>query len=102
MADHNTWKLATYPLSYDPVKEMLNDGFIYGAGRDKKFRPVIVLNCKKILNHGPLKADEMIAACTYFMDQVTTTHMVAGKVENWVTIFDLEDVGTMKVSNKNI
>lgn len=54
------------------------------------------------MNHGPTKADVMIAACTYFMDQVTTTHMVPGKIENWVTIFDLENVGTMKVSNKNI
>lgn len=68
MTSHNEWKLATYPLSYDPVKDMLNDGFIYGAGRDTKFRPVIVINCAKILAHGPTKADEMIAACTYFMD----------------------------------
>jgi hypothetical protein len=102
MNEHNEWKLKTYPLSYDPVKDMLQDGFIYGAGRDTKFRPVIVINCAKILAHGATKADEMIAACTYFMDQVTTTYMIPGKIENWVTIFDMEDVGAMKVTNKNI
>jgi hypothetical protein len=68
MLEHNEWKLKTYPLSYDPVKDMLNDGFIYGAGRDNKFRPVIVINCAKCMAHGPTANDALIAACTYFMD----------------------------------
>ena len=31
---HAEWKKATYPLSFDPVKDMLNSGVIYGYMRD--------------------------------------------------------------------
>ena len=68
MTSHHEWKLATYPLQYDPVKDMLNDGIIYGAKRDFKFRPVIVIDCSKVLAHGPTKADVMVATATYFLD----------------------------------
>ena len=47
--DHSEWKLATYPLQYDPVKDMLNQGVIYGYKRDKSMRPIICVSCDKIL-----------------------------------------------------
>ena len=46
---HHEWKVATYPLQYDPVKEMLQQGVIYGVNRDKCFRPIVIVNCAKIL-----------------------------------------------------
>ena len=32
---HSEWKSKTYPLMFDPVKDMLNEGVIYGHKRDK-------------------------------------------------------------------
>ena len=46
---HAEWKEKTYPLQYDPVKQMLSEGVIYGHKRDKQMRPVIIVNCAKIL-----------------------------------------------------
>jgi hypothetical protein len=49
--EHHDWKTATYPMAYDPVKDMLNAGVIYGFMRDKCFRPVVIVNCEKILQN---------------------------------------------------
>ena len=46
---HSEWKQATYPLKYDPVKDMLATGVIYGHKRDKCQRPIIIVSCSKIL-----------------------------------------------------
>ena len=48
---HSEWKQATYPLQYDPIKEMLVKGVIYAHKRDKQMRPVIVVNCAMILEN---------------------------------------------------
>jgi hypothetical protein len=45
---HNDWKLTT-TFDYDPIKELLNAGVIYGNGRDKSMRPIIIVSCEKIL-----------------------------------------------------
>jgi hypothetical protein len=49
--EHNEWKVANMPLQFEPLKDMLNKGVIYGAGRDMQFRPVIIVNCVKILEN---------------------------------------------------
>jgi len=46
---HFEWKKAAYPLKYDPIKNILASGVIYGYKRDIKFRPVVIVNCQKIL-----------------------------------------------------
>ena len=42
---HHEWKTATYPLHFDPIKDVLNLGVIYGFKRDNCFRPVIIVDC---------------------------------------------------------
>ena len=49
LVSHNQWKVETYPLKYDPVKEVLASGLIYAHKRDKNLRPVIMVDCSKIL-----------------------------------------------------
>jgi uncharacterized protein YeeX (DUF496 family) len=51
ITSHAEWKAATYPLAYDPVKDMLKAGIIYGHKRDSMMRPVVIVNCKKILEN---------------------------------------------------
>lgn len=72
---------------------MLNSGLIYGFMRDSSLRPIIVVNCAKVLEFGPSKVDEMVAATTYFLDEVTSKAMIPGKIESWTTIFDLAGIG---------
>lgn len=98
---HNEWKQATYPLRYDPVKDMLCTGVIYGHKRDKMFRPIIIVNCAKILEMES-QIESIVAATNYFLDYVINRAMVPGKIENWTTIFDLNAIGASKMRNKNI
>ena len=42
---HYEWKQSAYPLQYDPIKDMLQSGVIYGHKRDKCMRPIIVIDC---------------------------------------------------------
>ena len=48
---HSEWKTATYPLQYDPVKDILQQGIIYGFKRDKCMRPVIIVQSELILKN---------------------------------------------------
>ena len=79
---------------------MLNSGMIYGFMRDMQQRPIIIVNCAKILAFGAARVDEMVAATTFFLDEVTSKAMISGKIESWTTIFDLKDIGATQMSNK--
>jgi len=98
---HSEWKKATYPLQYDPVKNMLNEGIIYGHKRDICMRPVIVVNCKKILQFAN-QIETVVSATNFFLDYVINKAMIPGKIESWTTIFDLNGIGATQMSNKNI
>ena len=98
---HSEWKAATYPLKYDPVKEMLSTGVIYGHKRDKCQRPVVIVSCAKILQMAE-QVDSIVAASNFFLDHVISKAMVPGKIESWTTIFDLKGIGASQMSNKNI
>lgn len=55
MIELNDWKVSTYPIQYDAIKSTLEKGIVYGYGRDKRFRPIIVVNCQKILDNAVSK-----------------------------------------------
>lgn len=40
------------------------------------------------------KIDQVVAATTYFLDHVVTKAMIPGKIESWIAIFDLSNVGS--------
>ena len=46
--------------------------------------------------------DRLVSATNYFLDHVISQAMIPGKIESWTTIFDLNGVGTTKMTNKNI
>mmetsp|Transcript_11069 Transcript_11069/g.18523 ORF Transcript_11069/g.18523 Transcript_11069/m.18523 type:complete len:167 (+) Transcript_11069:146-646(+) len=98
---HSEWKKATYPLKYDPVKDMLSQGIIYAHKRDLKHRPIVIVDCEKILKMAD-QIDLLVSATNFFLDHVISKAMVPGKIENWTTIFDLRSVGATQMSNKNI
>ena len=102
MTSHYEWKQSAYPLRFDDeIKKILRSNIIYGFKRDKCFRPIIIVNCKSILNNSD-KIDLIVQASNFFMDHVVQKAMVPGKVENWTTIFNLDDIGLTQLGSKNI
>mmetsp|Transcript_19495 Transcript_19495/g.22687 ORF Transcript_19495/g.22687 Transcript_19495/m.22687 type:complete len:242 (+) Transcript_19495:420-1145(+) len=71
---------------------LLDSGFLYIHGRDKNFRPLIVLNTRVFADLQPEDEDTM--ASTHFVLQYMETYMtLEEKIENWVPIIDLDGMG---------
>jgi hypothetical protein len=46
---HSEWKKVTFPISIHSIQDILQNGVIYAHKRDKMNRPVIIVDCQKIL-----------------------------------------------------
>ena len=51
--EHSTWLRETYPIAHGPLAQMLQSGFLYVCGRDVKFRPIVILNVRKMVEVEP-------------------------------------------------
>jgi hypothetical protein len=65
---------------------------LYVCKRDKKGRPVMVMNFEKIVYHAP-QTEDLISMCIYLFTFVVEKLMIPGLVENWIMIVDLSNVG---------
>lgn len=50
MIEHSQWLRQTYPVPYHTIGDILKSGFLYVSGRDAKFRPIVILNVRKIVD----------------------------------------------------
>ncbi|CAG9313264.1 unnamed protein product [Blepharisma stoltei] len=91
MDKYQTWLTTELPVPINEVSTMLDQGFMYLLGRDKKFHPIMVINVRKMLN---FNVDLNTALrLNYFLLTWAIEHMmVPGKVETWDIIMDLADV----------
>ena len=101
MIEHSLWVRETYPVSYDQIGDILKSGFLYVSGRDYKYRPVLILNVRKIVDvEYPI---EVINASTaFFCEFIVKKLLIAGIVENWIMIIDLNDVGVTSLPVKKV
>ena len=74
------------------VFDLLNSGSIYIQGRDKNFRPIMVLKASKFLDNFH-QIDNLVAAMVVTIEYIKYFMCSPGHVENIVTIIDLEGVG---------
>ena len=64
---------------------------MYTCGRDRRFRPVIVLNGAKLMERN-LQPPQMLRLAYYVLEYISNRLFVPGKVETWVIIMDLANV----------
>jgi hypothetical protein len=88
-----------FPIRLDVFKmwkEELSKGYAYIYRRDRSFRPLFIMNVNKIKK---VKTDhETLINMSTFMIQFIITHaLIPGKVENWVSIIDMKDVGITEI-----
>ncbi len=74
---------------------------MYVCGRDKKFRPILILNVRKIVDVD-YSIEVINAASAFFCDFVMKKLLIAGVVENWIMIIDLNDVGMTSLPVKKV
>lgn len=101
MIDHSKWIRETYPIRYNDIAPILKSGFLYVSGRDKMYRPLMILNVRKLID-GNYPIEAVQAASAFFCDFVVKKLLVPGRVENWVMIIDLNDVGMTSLPAKKV
>ena len=70
----------------------LTNGVVYGLGRDKENRPIMVQNLRRSIDQG--MDAESFTDLVEFMATYSLFHaMIPGKIETWTMILDGKDVG---------
>lgn len=100
--EHRDWMRTTFPMDPElPSSQgwwrIANLGFLYVAKRDKKGRPVIVLNVERLVAHDNCEIEDLNSFCNYFFTFCIEKLMVPGLIESWIMIVDLNNVGATSV-----
>ena len=89
LSEHIQWKQEwpSYKLMYPLITQILNSGGVYIHGRDHRYRPLIVITPKKLMDF----PQHLLMATAYFLLEHTKDHMLLpGQIENWVLVVDLQ------------
>jgi hypothetical protein len=98
---HHDFIKETIPVSLDGLDEYLQSGMVYFLNRDKHFRPICIINVKKLVK--TTIDDDTLMRLTLAIVQYVMDHaMRPGAIENWVVIMDCKDVGITEVPKKKL
>ncbi|CAD8156730.1 unnamed protein product [Paramecium pentaurelia] len=81
-------------------QELLKQGVIYMHGRDNRFRPILVVNARKVA--GIKEIDLLLQSMTVFLDYILSNCMLPGQIENWIVIMDLGGLGIMGLPKQDL
>jgi hypothetical protein len=98
---HSKFVAEHLPASPEGVEDLLNSGAFYFYKRDKHFRPVCIINCKKLVKT-EMDDDQWLAMTLALVSHVIDTSMRPGQIENWVVIADCKDMGVTEVPKNKI
>ncbi|CAD8159827.1 unnamed protein product [Paramecium octaurelia] len=97
---YDEWKQNMDPKVNPMSQELLKQGVIYMHGRDNRYRPIIVVNARKVA--GVKEIDVLLQSMTIFLDYVLTNCMLPGQIENWIVIMDLGGLGIMGLPKQDL
>jgi len=83
------------------AKKFMEEGLIYISGRDKQFRPIIIVNAFQA-NLKKDKLEDYMEAICFVLDTVRKYYFVPGKVENWVIIIENNSLGLLDFPTKMV
>ena len=93
MKDSSEWYQKNFPKDPNKFLQFLQSGAVYSCGRAKKGKqPIIIINVRKFIDQDK-SLDEMIEIAAYFFDWIVRNMMVPGRIESFLVILDLKDVG---------
>lgn len=88
-------------MSFSTIGDIIKSGFLYVSGRDTKYRPIVILNVRKIVDiEYPIEVISQASA--FFCDFVVKKLLVPGRVENWIMLIDLMDIGMTSLPVKKV
>jgi len=88
---HLNMRVKWFPLTDNDLLEDLKKGLMYWHGRDKQCHPCLVWKLGRISQFK--NKDAAIKVCLFVMEYGVRYALVPGRVENWILLVDLENVG---------
>ena len=98
------WQKTNYPRAVTGnIFDILNKGFIYVCGRDRFYRPIIVINGYMMNTLDPEPSTEELITTFLFYGQYLKHHMLwPGGIENLIQIMNLNNQGVAQLPVKKI
>ena len=101
VVDYLKFSSSTFPVIIKPnskLIEIINKGFVYVYGRDNRFRPIIICQCKVFQKFYKNYQTEEILQSVYFLCQFLVNNMlIPGQFESWVFIINLSGVSVLSL-----
>ena len=88
------------PINIDNFQKYFNSGFLYFLNRDKKFRPVWVIDMAKLIDE--IGEEDILEYTVMTLEYVVDKGLVPGKVENWIVIVDCSNLWATQISTSQI
>ena len=91
----------TFPIVISPTSkliEILNKGFMYVYGRDNRFRPIVIIECKIFEKfYKDYQCDEIIQASYLLCQYLVNNMLIPGQFESWNMIINLKGVSILSL-----
>lgn len=90
---HIEFKRDTLPiLLTESLVTCISSGLYYNYGRDKSLCPVMIF-CPKIVASLGISLEDAMTATHFVAQYIMNNKMLTAKVENWLTIIDIAQLG---------
>lgn len=97
MSEYITWRTKRLIVNEQhSIRKHLDQGMMYFVGRDCNYKPILVMNVKKI-HDSEISTDELVNITGFFFNFIVENMMIEGQVENWVIIIELQGMGVTGV-----
>jgi hypothetical protein len=96
LLSHVHWRETELIINEALAKSLLPYGLIYFYGRDRMYRPVLILNIRKILDM-KMPLDDVKNLLLYVIEWGIKNMLLPGKVEAYSVIVDLTKVGVFEI-----
>jgi hypothetical protein len=91
----------TFPIRITPnskLIEILNKGFIYVYGRDNRYRPIIVCQCKSFQKYYKnYQTEELLQASSFLCQFIINNMLIPGQYETWNMIINVSGVSIISL-----
>lgn len=99
IVNHIEWRNVFFPFELNPaVIDILQSGFMYTYGRDKRFRPILIIRVELYIELSKkYKYEDFLKAVIYFTEYLINHLLIPGQVEDWVVITDLRNASIFSI-----
>ncbi|CAD8212465.1 unnamed protein product [Paramecium octaurelia] len=97
---HISWRANPIYHQINPATEkFLKDGICYIFGRDKQYRPIVILNAH-LIDLKKYDKETIIQALSFQMGIIKKHMFIPGKVENWIFLLESNGLGVFGLPTK--